>query len=89
MMCVMNYGTIDRLEREQSDKNFARAQVRYALKKGTLKRESCICGEVKVDAHHGDYKKPLDVIWLCRKHHAEVHTTRNRADMQEYLGSIE
>jgi hypothetical protein len=33
-----------------------------------------ICGEQKtIHAHHDDYTKPLDVIWLCRKHHQERH----------------
>lgn len=84
----MNQYELERLERIQSDKNFARRQVSYALKTGTLKKEPCICGETKVDAHHGDYKRPLDVIWLCKKHHSEVHTTQNRADYQEYLAQI-
>lgn len=31
------------------------------------------CGEKKTQAHHPDYSKPLDIIWLCKKHHAELH----------------
>jgi ribosomal protein S27AE len=30
------------------------------------------CG-AKAQAHHDDYKKPLDVRWLCPKHHGEHH----------------
>jgi hypothetical protein len=72
----MNYARLDVLERQQSDKNFARSQVRYALKKGILKREACICGETKVEAHHADYKRPLDVMWVCRKHHKKLDKMR-------------
>ena len=27
----------------------------------------------RVEAHHDDYMKPLEVRWLCRAHHAELH----------------
>ena len=45
-----------------------------AIKQGRLARMPCeICGVAKVDAHHDDYSKPLDVRWLCRSHHLEFH----------------
>ena len=33
----------------------------------------CRCGVVKVQAHHEDYTKPLEVTWLCSACHAKVH----------------
>jgi hypothetical protein len=39
-----------------------------------LSRQPCsICGAERAEAHHPDYSKPLDVVWLCKPHHAEVH----------------
>jgi hypothetical protein len=39
-----------------------------------LARQPCsVCGAMKVEAHHTDYSKPLEVVWLCKKHHAEAH----------------
>ena len=52
----------------------ARWTVHNAIRDGRLLRQPCeVCGAVKVEAHHDDYSKPLDVRWLCRKHHAMVH----------------
>ena len=55
------------------DKNRARARVAYALRTGKIERRPCeVCGDPKSEAHHEDYAKPLDVRWLCFKHHRET-----------------
>lgn len=44
-----------------------------ALRDGKIKISPCeVCGK-KAHAHHSDYDRPLDVIWLCPKHHKEAH----------------
>lgn len=52
-------------------------QVAAAIARGDLERGPCEqaspeCSE-KVHAHHDDYAKPLDVRWLCVKHHTIHH----------------
>jgi len=55
-------------------KNKARMIVSQAVRRGSLKQQPCeVCGEGKAHAHHPDYSKPFDVIWLCPKHHREEH----------------
>ena len=53
----------------------ATEKVSNALQSGRLVREPCECcgATERVDAHHDDYSKPLDVRWLCRRHHLEYH----------------
>lgn len=46
-----------------------------AVKKGIIKRKPCIiCKNPKALAHHPNYSKPLEVIWLCPVHHKEIHS---------------
>ncbi len=47
--------------------------VDLALKDGTLARQPCYCGDINAVAHHRDYNKPLEVEWLCRRHHMKAH----------------
>lgn len=69
-------------------KDMARQAVSYALRTGRIVRQPCRdCGSIKAEAHHSDYSKPLDVIWLCNKHHHDEHerikkqeNDTNRAD---------
>jgi ribosomal protein S27AE len=53
----------------------ARDHVRRALKRGDIKRQPCeVCGTTwNIHAHHDDYEKPLDVRWLCGRHHLRNH----------------
>jgi hypothetical protein len=61
--------------KDQSFKENVRSFTRRCIKTGILIRESCrICGtNENIEAHHEDYSKPLDIIWLCRNHHREHH----------------
>lgn len=52
----------------------ARSKVNHQIRSGRLKPQPCVeCGNAKTQAHHPDYTKPLWVVWLCKKHHTEVH----------------
>lgn len=55
-------------------KRAAREAVADALEHGRLMKGPCaICGTTdRVEAHHHDYTQPLNVRWLCFRHHREV-----------------
>lgn len=55
-------------------KRLAHNKVHNAIKRGDLIRKPCsVCGRTRSHAHHDDYSKPLDVIWLCSTHHRSRH----------------
>ena len=61
---------------EQRIKGNARSYLRVYIRRGKIARGICeVCGDLKTVGHHDDYTKPLQVKWLCRKHHLEVHKT--------------
>lgn len=51
----------------------ARNLVNNALRDGRIQKQPCqYCGtNEKVQAHHRDYSKPLEVIWTCFRCHRE------------------
>lgn len=63
----------ERIQREGKFRVYGR--LHYALKIGKIKKKPCeVCGiNLNVHAHHDDYNKPLDVVWLCSKHHRGRH----------------
>jgi hypothetical protein len=67
---VFEYNT--RYREENPEKYQARTVVNNAIRDGKLVRQNCWCGKIG-QAHHEDYTQPLEVQWLCRKHHAELH----------------
>jgi hypothetical protein len=55
-------------------KRLRRVAFRNADGRGELKRKPCfVCRAKKAEAHHWDYRKPMEVFWLCRRHHVAVH----------------
>lgn len=53
--------------------------VSNAIRDGRLIKQACeVCGNEKSQAHHDDYRRPLVVRWLCRKHHLEHHGKTSR-----------
>lgn len=61
--------------KRNNNKRKAQAAVAREIKSGRMSRMPCAdCGTVEnVHAHHPDYSKPLDVVWLCSIHHGLRH----------------
>lgn len=61
------------------EKRAAHVLLSNAVKSGRIKKptECSQCGKHdvsrKIQAHHHDYAKPLEVIWLCSECHAKEH----------------
>lgn len=48
--------------------------VKNAVRDGRLKKLPCCkCGFDISEGHHENYDEPLNVVWLCVKHHNERH----------------
>ena len=61
-------------DRQQNKgKYYARRLLNKLIKEGVIERKICeICSKIGT-GHHPDYSKPVEVVWLCRKHHAELN----------------
>lgn len=56
------------------DRYRAHLAVETAKRRGLLKPGPCtVCGAARAEAHHPDYRSPLKVVWLCRRHHRLIH----------------
>ncbi len=61
---------------EGQQKLKARLAVTHAIESGAMVRQPCSrCGATPAEGHHPSYEPEmwLDVVWLCRRHHAEEH----------------
>ncbi len=68
-------------------------QVRKAVRKGVIMKseacERCSKTGIRLDAHHADHTKPLEVEWICRSCHAlETAKTRKPAKKRRNIFPI-
>ncbi len=73
-----------RAKRKYIEKNPKKRSVHIktgnAIRDGKLLKQPCgVCGSEDVQAHHCDYDKPLEVMWLCPIHHEEWHRQHGEA----------
>ena len=58
-------------------KGWAHKEVEKALRRGALKKpahcEQCQRIPKRLEGHHEDYSKPLEVHWICHRCHATQH----------------
>lgn len=69
-----------REEKEERKKSLCRMETYRLIKSGKIKTENCsVCNSKDSQSHHTDYESPYHIIWLCIKHHAELHTELRKA----------
>jgi hypothetical protein len=55
------------------EKTIVHNKIKDLVYRGIITPKPCVkCGK-KAQAHHEDYLKPLEITWLCPKHHGERH----------------
>ena len=58
------------------EKQKARYMLNYAVQSGKIHKPvfcSSCDSDKHLEAHHTDYSKPLEVTWLCRSCHVDLH----------------
>ena len=65
----------------------AQSHVQKALRLGLKKPDICEkCGKKfpirKIHGHHSDYRKPLQIMWVCPQCHRQIHKTLNWLESQ-------
>lgn len=68
-----------RLRKKYPSKVKARTILNNSIRYGHTSRPKncsvCLVENDAVEAHHHDYGKPLEVVWLCRICHSKLHKT--------------
>lgn len=66
--------TVIRWRKKYPERYMAHTKLNNAVRDGKIKKGKCkVCGSRKTHGHHSDYSKPLEVTWLCAKHHQRHH----------------
>lgn len=54
--------------------DLARCRAYRLVNRGLIERQPCVvCGDTNAEMHHPNYNEPGIVVFLCEKHHQELH----------------
>lgn len=91
---VQRFSSVEWYHLIDTTRERARLAVIIAVRMGLLEKHHCEQCEIragrppKVQAHHDDYNRPLDVRWLCQKHHRGWHASNQAVDMRPDLSRM-
>ena len=75
----------ERWKQKHKKEHLAQLAVQRAVRAGRLQRLPCqSCGTEKTVAHHEDYDRRLDVVWLCEPCHKERHKILRTKDAHSF-----
>jgi hypothetical protein len=75
-----SYGSGNSPEERIKRKN-TRSILNHYLRDNHIEKGVCeVCGK-KAEAHHDDYNEPLEIRWLCMKHHREWHKRHDNPEL--------
>lgn len=86
---IKRYGSVEAYWKHQREKlratetpeqKIAWRKTKHAIESGKLVRQPCACGNEQSQAHHEDYSKPLEVVWLCASCHQRHHAMNRVVD---------
>ncbi len=69
----LNREMSQRYKVSQPKRRAAQVAVGNAVRDGRLAKLPCLICGADAEAHHADYDRPLDVVWLCPPHHKQAH----------------
>lgn len=61
-------------KRYNTDPEHRRKHLARVATKRMVKKPCSKCMSSEAEKHHEDYTKPLEVVWLCRSCHLELHS---------------
>lgn len=83
--------SVEKWQRLNADRRAAHVIFNNALRDGRVTPwPVCAlpeCEGTDVEAHHADYSRPLDVVWLCKAHHEQLHAEHQRNLRRESNGN--
>lgn len=69
-------------QEERNKRRKAREVFNHYARDKHIEKQPCeVCGNIKSEAHHDDYNKPLEVRWLCFRCHRKWHKEHDNPEL--------